>query len=214
MVLLVDMSESMISSLENIRNVILSMHDTILKRQDRLGLVIFKGGGATTLQRPTKNLNLVVKKLTEVGASDLTPLASGMYEAWRLLRNEKLKNKDSIPVLVVISDGITNVSLDSPLSPDSRKKYLNHSQADAIDVAYLLKRDDVRTLVINPSHHVQKSLKKFSQVIGETTDKKWLEPTDLLMEILNIVGGYYYGISENGVLNESVLIEAFSIIGN
>ncbi|MFQ6053560.1 MAG: ATP-binding protein, partial [Candidatus Bathyarchaeia archaeon] len=115
MVLLLDMSESMIASLENVRNAILSMHEMVLKRRDRLGLVIFKGEGATTLQTPTANLSLVVKRLMEVGASDLTPLASGMYEAWRLLRNEKAKNRDSAPYLVIISDGIANIPLEAPL---------------------------------------------------------------------------------------------------
>ncbi len=200
MVLLLDMSESMISSLENVRNAILSMRDTILKRRDRVGLVIFKGEGATTLQPPTRNLGLVVRRLMEVGASDLTPLASGMFEGWRVLRNEKVKNRDIIPFLVIVSDGIANIPLESPLSPNTRRYYMNTAQADVIDVAYLLRRSGIRTMVINPAHAVEEELLKRHRGVEEITGRRFLEPTELLMEIPKITGGYYYGIGEEGEL--------------
>lgn len=212
MVLLLDMSESMISSLENVRNAILSMRDTILKRRDSVGLVIFKGEGATTLQPPTRNLGLVVRRLMEVGASDLTPLASGMFEAWRVLRNEKVKNRDIIPFLVIISDGIANIPLESPLTPYTRSCYLNTAQADVIDVAYLLRRSGIRTMVINPSHAVEEEMLKRHRGVEEATGKRFLEPTELLMEIPRITGGYYYGIGEEGELEEVFLTEALGLV--
>lgn len=212
MVLLLDMSESMISSLENVRNAILSMRDTILKRRDSVGLVIFKGEGATTLQPPTRNLGLVVRRLMEVGASDLTPLASGMFEAWRVLRNEKVKNRDIIPFLVIISDGIANIPLESPLSPYTRRYYLNTAQADVIDVAYLLRRSGIRTMVINPSHNIEEEMLKRHRGVEEATGKRFLEPTELLMEIPKITGGYYYGIGEEGELEEVFLTEALGLV--
>jgi len=212
MVLLLDMSESMVSSLENVRNAVLSMRDTILKRRDSVGLVIFKGQGATTLQPPTRNLNLVVRRLMEVGASDLTPLASGMFEAWRVLRNEKVKNRDIIPFLVIISDGIANIPLESPLSPYTRRYYLNTAQADVIDVAYLLRRSGIRTMVINPAHAVEEEMLKRHRGVEEATGKRFLEPTELLMEIPKITGGYYYGIGEEGELEEFFLTEALGLV--
>ena len=213
MVLLLDMSESMIPSLANVRNAILSMRDIAMKRRDRLGLTIFKGEAATTLQTPTTNLNLLVNRLMDVGASDLTPLASGIFEAWRVLRNEKVKNRDIIPYLVIISDGIANIPLDSPLSPFTRLNFLNHAQADVIDAAYLLRRGDIRTLVINPSHLPEDPpTRRYKDNLEMRTGKRWLDPQELLMEIPRITGGYYYGIGEKGELEEAILTEAFSII--
>jgi len=213
MVLLLDMSESMVPSLVNVKNAILSMHDIANKRRDRVGLVIFKGQDAATLQKPTTNLNLVVKKLMEVGASDLTPLASGMYEAWRVLRNEKNKNKDAISVLVIISDGIANIPLGSPLSEYTRSRFLNHAQADVLDVASLLQREGVRTLVINPSHDLERGTsRKVDELIEVQSGKRWLEPTELLREIPRITGGFYYGIGYEGTLEQVVLTEAFSLL--
>jgi len=114
--------------------------------------VVFKGQGAVTVQNPTTNFELVLSKLTDLGASDLTPLASGLYEDSRIIRNETRRNKDSYPVLVVISDGITNIHLKSPLNLRTRSNYTNTAQADVVDASYLLKKLNVTTLVINPSH--------------------------------------------------------------
>lgn len=216
LVLLLDMSESMVPSLANVRNAILSMRDMVINRRDRVGLVVFKGQGATMLQEPTSNINLVVEQLTSLGASDFTPLASGMYEALRVLRNEHNRNKDIVPILVIISDGIANVPLDSPLSHSSRREYLNTSQADVIDVAYLLKREGIITVAINPSHMPVGSVakKSYRDEIWERIGKRWLEPTELLTEIPRITGGYYYGIGKGGKLEEVLLTEALRVLGH
>jgi magnesium chelatase subunit I len=214
MVLLLDMSESMIPSLQNVRNAIMSMRDIALKRRDRLGLTIFKGEEALTLQAPTTNLGLVVSKLTDVGASDLTPLASGMFEARRVLRNERARNRDLIPFLVIVSDGIANIPLGSPLQPSSRRIYINQAQADVIDAARLLRGEGVWTLVINSSHLPgEERDRRYKESVMINIGKIWLEPRELLMEIPRITGGYYYGIGEHGELEEAILTEAFSIIG-
>lgn len=214
-VLLLDMSESIVPSLVNVRNAILSMRDVAFKRRDRVGLVVFKGEGASTLQSPTTNLGLVVKRVMEIGASDFTPLASGMYEARRVLRNEKTKNRDSIPVLVIVSDGIANIPLEAPLSGRTRSRFINTAQADVIDVAQLLGREGVTTMIINPSHAPLggSASKSYKEMVRQTVGKKWLEPTELLMEIPKITGGYYYGIGEGGDLEQVFLTEAFSMLG-
>jgi magnesium chelatase subunit D len=214
-ILLLDMSESMVASLQNMRNAIMSMRNIAFKRQDRVGLVVFKGQGASTVQPPTSNLSLVTRKLLDLGASDLTPLASGMYEASRIIRNETAKNKSTIPVLVIISDGIANIPLESPLNNHTRLMYINKAQADVIDVSHLLKRMGVTTLVINPSHKPAGQLSEtLPKKTSAQTGKKWLEPTEMLTEIPRITGGYYYGIEEGGSLEELFLTEAFSILGN
>jgi len=212
-VLLLDMSESMAASLPNIRNAILSMHDIAYKKHDRVGLVVFKGSAAMTLQSPTTNLNLVVTKLRELGASDLTPLAAGMFESWRIFRNERMRNRDVVPILVIVSDGIANVSLGSPLSSFTRRRFLNYAQADVIDASFLLQREGVQTLVINPSHTAQGEgyASTYKTEIQEKTGKQWLEPTELLMQIPVITGGYYYGIGEGGELQSVNLSEALSV---
>jgi Mg-chelatase subunit ChlI/Mg-chelatase subunit ChlD len=213
-ILLLDMSESMVASLVNVRNAVMSMREIAFRRKDRIGLVVFKGQEATTIQNPTSNIELILKKLMNLGASNLTPLASGLYEASRVIRNETRRNMDAQPVLVVISDGITNIPLKSPLNLQTRATFRNSAQADVVDALYLLKKMNVTALAINPSHQPVGSLTQLSMKTAAMAGKKWLEPTELMMEIPRITGGYYYGIGKGGSLEEVVLTEAFSILGN
>jgi Mg-chelatase subunit ChlD len=215
-IILLDLSESMASSLVNVRNAILSMRDTVFKRRDRVGLVIFKGQKAMTLQYPTSNIDLLIKNLMDAGTSDFTPLASGMYEAWRIIRNEKNKNKETNSGLVIISDGIANVPLEAPLSQNTRELFINYAQADVLDTAHLLKKEGVSTLIINPSHDHKRHRVPllFKKEVQIKSGKRWLEPTEFLMHIPKITGGYYYGIDSNGRLEQVELSEAFSILGS
>ncbi len=191
-VILLDMSESMIASLENVKNAIRGLHKGAYRHRDRVGLIVFKGTSAEVLQYPTTNLRAVIEKLLHIGASDFTPLAAGMLKAYEVLRLEKLKTKEIIPVLVIISDGIANVPLDNPLNPEIRKKFLNPAQADVIDVARRIAKEKIRTIVINTDHRPEEVYKKI--YYGKSKVTFSYTPTALLMEVARITGGKYYGL--------------------
>ncbi|MFQ6053247.1 MAG: ATP-binding protein, partial [Candidatus Bathyarchaeia archaeon] len=191
-ILLVDMSMSMISSIKNLTLAIHSLHRNVYRQRDRVGLIVFKGSKAFTIQHPTTNLALVVKKLKEVGASDFTPMAAGLLQASKVLKQEKRRNKDAVPNLIVFSDGIVNVPLDRPLSPLTRRKYYSEAQADSIDVAHLLAKEKFRVHIINTNH---------SRHDAEATPARadgWrlsLNPTQFLMDLARVSKGNYYGLS-------------------
>lgn len=191
-ILLVDMSMSMISSMNNIIQAIYSLHSDVYRRRDRVGLIVFKGAKAFTVQHPTTNLDLVVKKLKEVGASDFTPMAAGLLQAWKVLKQEKMRNRDAIPNLVVITDGIVNVPLEKPLSPLTRRKYSGEAQADAVDAAHLIAKEKFKVHIINTNH-----LKEEAEA-APRREAGWrivLTPTQFLMELARISGGNYHGLS-------------------
>jgi Mg-chelatase subunit ChlI/Mg-chelatase subunit ChlD len=188
-VLLVDMSLSMIESVTNIIETIYSLHSEVYRRRDRVGLVVFKGKKAYTLQHPTRNLDLVVKKLREVGASDFTPLAAGLLQAWKTLKQEKLRNRDAVPHLYVVSDGIVNVPLDTPLSPLTRRRYSSDAQADAFDVARLLAKEEIKVHIFNTKH----SSIEGPPSIGEGMRIR-LRPTQFLKELARVSKGEYVGL--------------------
>jgi Mg-chelatase subunit ChlD len=194
-ILLVDMSLSMIESVENIIQTIYTFHREVYRRRDRVGLVIFKGSKAFTIQHPTKNLDLVVERLRKVGASDFTPLAAGLYQAWRALKQEKLRNRDAVPHLIVISDGIANVPLDTPLSPMTRRRYVSDAQADSLDVARLIAKEKLRVYVIN-TNHSREAAEAFP--VMEEGRRIKLNPTQFLMELARISGGSYVGLGPGG----------------
>ncbi len=187
-VVLIDMSESMVSSLDNVAKAILSLHKSAYRRRDRVGLVVFKGSKAVVLQKPTTNLNLVISKLFTVGASNFTPLPAGMSKSIDLLMEQTRRNQDLVPVLIVITDGIVNIPLDQPVSLRGRKTYMNPAQGDAADLARELANFGVRTVIINTDHREEEKLPFVWKGRVE------LKPTAFLMELARITRGRYYGL--------------------
>jgi len=187
-IVLLDMSESMISSLDNVARAILSLHKSAYRRRDRVGLVVFKGSKAVVLQKPTTNLNLVISKLFTVGASNFTPLPAGMRKALDLLAEQVRRNRDLVPVLIVITDGIVNIPLDEPISLRSRKTYMNSAQGDTIDLARKLASANIRTVLINTDHRENE---KLPFIFGRHVE---LKPTAFLIELAKITRGRYYGL--------------------
>ena len=200
--LLVDMSLSMIESVGNIVETIYSLHKDVYRKRDRVGLIVFKGSKAFTIQHPTRNLDLVVEKLRGVGASDFTPLAAGLFEAWKALKQEKLRNRDAVPHLIVVSDGIANVSLDVPLSPLTRRRYTSEAQADSFDVARLLAKEGHKVYIVN-TRHSDREAEAFP--VLEEGQRIRLTPTQFLMELARISKGNYVGLRPSG---ESIELEA------
>ncbi|UCH01764.1 MAG: hypothetical protein JSV20_07970 [Candidatus Bathyarchaeota archaeon] len=190
-IVLVDMSLSMISSIMNLGKAIYSLHKNVYRRRDRVGLIVFKGKDAFVLQEPTTNIDLAVKKLWKVGASNLTPMAAGMYKAWKILRLEKQRNKDAILMLIIVSDGITNIPLKHPLSRRIRGSVKSEAQSDCIDVARYLARDNIRTIIINTSHSIVKEdLQEQTSYIYQDR----ISPTEFLIDVAKIAKGSYYGL--------------------
>jgi len=194
-VFLVDMSLSMISSMTNLVQAIYSLHENVYRRRDRVGLIVFKGAKAFTIQHPTTNLELVVKKLKEVGASDFTPMAAGLFEAWKVMKREKMRNRDAITNLIVFTDGIVNVPLEKPVSPLTRRKYSSEAQADSIDVARLIAKEKFKVHIINTNHSKEEAEARLTREEGW---KIAYTPTQFLMELAHISKGSYHGLSLGG----------------
>jgi Mg-chelatase subunit ChlI/Mg-chelatase subunit ChlD len=206
--IVLDISESMVSSIESVKAAIRGLQKGAHAKRDKVGLIVFKGRNAEVLQYPTTNINAVIEKLVNVGVSDFTPLAAGLKKAREILLMEKSKMKESIPVMVIISDGIANVALENPLSVEYRAKFLNPAQADALDMARKIAKDGIKTIVINTDHRSDEIYKRIyyrkdMQVIFYT-------PTALMMEIAKITGGKYYGLRADKPMAEIVIEDVVS----
>jgi len=133
-----------------------------------------------------------VKKLKEVGASDFTPMAAGLFEAWKVMKREKMRNRDAIINLIVFTDGIVNVPLEKPVSPLTRRKYSSEAQADSIDVARLIAKEKFKVHVINTNHSKEEAEAPLRKEEGW---KIAYTPTQFLMELAHISKGSYHGLS-------------------
>ncbi|MEM2137365.1 MAG: VWA domain-containing protein, partial [Candidatus Methanomethylicia archaeon] len=207
-IILLDLSESMVASIESVKAAIKGLQKGAYAKRDKVGLIVFKGRHAEVLQYPTTNMSAIIEKLIGVGVSDFTPLAAGLKKAREILLMEKAKIKESIPVMVVISDGIVNVPLENPISPENRKKFLNPAQADVLDLARLMVKDDIKTIIINTDHRSDEIYKR----IYHRRDMQTIfyTPTALMMELAKVTRGKYYGLRVDRPIAEIVIEDVVS----
>ncbi|MGA2873028.1 MAG: VWA domain-containing protein [Candidatus Dormibacteria bacterium] len=129
------------------RSAILALLKDAYVRRDRVALVAFSGRSARVVLRPTASVDLAERQLARIAVGGTTPLTHGLTTALDLVRTERLRDPEVLPLLVLISDGRGNISFggEEPLLEAQR-------------LAEQVKRAGVRSVVIDSSQdrfHVQ-----------------------------------------------------------
>ncbi|MDO8869682.1 MAG: VWA domain-containing protein [Methanobacteriaceae archaeon] len=136
--LVVDISGSMVS--EKKANRVKSILNQIIKdtqrHKDKLSVIGFKGREAEVIIPTTKRAAAFQSKVDEIRVGGTTPLAAGLKKGLEILVSEK-KNKEYVPMMVVLTDGMPNVGI-------------KHSPSrDALDLAEKLNENHIHTVVVN-----------------------------------------------------------------
>ncbi len=148
-----DASGSMFRMLKQMKRVILSLHDDAYQNRDKVGLIVFQGYESVVLQYPTVNLPSVIEKLSCVQSDSWTPLASGLQKGLEVLRTEVQRNKDIVPVLVVLTDGGANVPISQNAPPAfHNSQYYNQLEKEIEDVSAQLRDSGIYTVVLWPEN--------------------------------------------------------------
>jgi magnesium chelatase subunit D len=89
------------------------------ERQNRseVALIAFGGQTATLVLPPTSSLAIAESALERLPSGGATPFADSLWQAWQLIRSERLKNARIRPILVIISDGEANVPFSDGAEP-------------------------------------------------------------------------------------------------
>jgi magnesium chelatase subunit D len=82
------------------------------QRRDRVGMVAFRGDSASVVLAPTASIQLAELRLRNLPTGGATPLAAGILTALDVLQREIRRVPDTIPWLIIVSDGGANVGLD------------------------------------------------------------------------------------------------------
>ncbi len=90
---------------------ILSLLVDAYQRRDRVGLVAFRDQSAAVILRPTSSIELAKRAFRSLALGGPTPLSKGLLTAYELIQKELRRERDLIPVLILISDGCANVSM-------------------------------------------------------------------------------------------------------
>ena len=95
-----------------VKGAVLSLLLDAYQRRDRVALISFRGTGAELLLPPTNSVDLAQLYLQDMPTGGRTPLSRGLYLALETLETERLKDRNVLPLVVLLSDGRANVSLD------------------------------------------------------------------------------------------------------
>ena len=139
-VFVVDASASMDAEqrMQATKGAVLSLLRDAYVRRDKVALVVFSGRTARIALSPTNSVDLAEQRLQRLTVGGTTPLTHGLVAGLKLVRTERLRDRDVYPLIVLISDGRGNISLfgEEPL-------------VEAQRVADQIARERIRTLVID-----------------------------------------------------------------
>jgi Mg-chelatase subunit ChlD len=160
---IIDLSGSMLFSIKEVKEAILKLHKDAYRYRDRVGIVALKETGAIIAQHPITNLRVVANKLLGLRVSGFTPLAAGMLKAWEVLKEAKRRDRSTIPVMVIITDGSANVPLQKSLETSeirtfdavsiAVREYEDLAVSDVMSVSRMISREGVHTVVVNTNPH-------------------------------------------------------------
>jgi len=139
----VDASWSMAAEdrMEATKGAILSLLMDAYQRRDRVGLVVFQKEQAQLLLPPTNSIDMARRRLEHIPTGGKTPLSRGLLLGYRVLEQVRRQDAESMPLLVLITDGQGNVSM-TDLPP----------QEEACRVAEQIGRRGIRCVVIDTEH--------------------------------------------------------------
>ncbi|RIJ77175.1 putative cobaltochelatase [Nakamurella silvestris] len=103
----VDASGSMAARerMEQVKTAVLSLLLDAYQRRDKVGLVTFRGTGATLALPATSSVDIAATRLEGLPAGGRTPLAEGLLLAAETLRLERIRDPRRRPLLVLVTDG-------------------------------------------------------------------------------------------------------------
>jgi len=163
-IFVLDLSGSMMLSIDAVKKAILKLHGDAYRYRDRVGIVALKDTGAVVAQHPITNLRVVANKLLGLKISGYTPLAAGMLKAWEVLKESKRRSPSTIPAMIVITDGSANVPLVRSLETGEVRsieekriivrEYEGLAIHDALSVSKMIRKEGIHTIVINTNPHM------------------------------------------------------------
>jgi magnesium chelatase subunit D len=140
-VFVVDCSGSMAAKqgMEMAKGAVMALLEDSYQKRDKVAFIAVAGDKAHILLHPTSSVELAARYLRKLPTEGKTPLADGMYKGLQVLKAQQWKNRDIIPIIILVSDGRGNV----PLVSDAKQ--------EAISLAKEIKKQAINLVVIDTS---------------------------------------------------------------
>ena len=119
LVFVVDASGSMGANQRMIetKGAVLSLLKDAYIKRDKVALIVFRGDSAQVILPPTRSVERGYRCLEELETGGKTPLNAGISKGVQVIKSELKKDINCMPMLIVITDGKGNVSLDENKKP-------------------------------------------------------------------------------------------------
>jgi magnesium chelatase subunit D len=182
----VDASGSMaaMKGLEMAKRAVLALLEDSYQKRDKVGFIAVAGYEAQVLLPPTSSVQLAVRCLRELPIQGMTPLPDGLYKGLQVLKTQLWKNRNILPIMVLVSDGRGNVSLRTNV------------REELLSIAHDIRKQGIHLVVIDTDN----TDGGFPQV-GHNYNK----------EIAEASGGTYYTMDELDSKKVVDVVKALSI---
>lgn len=120
-----------------VKGAILSLLSDAYQKRDKVGLITFSKNKAELNLPITHSVELAKKEITDLPTGGKTPLCKGLEMAHQVMKAYQLKEKDVLPVIVLISDGRATAGY-------SKKPF-----EDAVKAGKSIQSDKIHTIVID-----------------------------------------------------------------
>ena len=158
-----------------VKTLIYSLLIDAYQKRDRVGMITFRANEAKIVLSFTNSVHIAKKKLEKLETGGKTPLAHGLKLAFKILKQEKSKNPSGYYIMILVSDGRGNVSLEGKNCLDQAELY-----------GLYIKKLDIKTLVLDTE--IDHLAFGYSWELARLMNGKYMKLDDLNAEnIQNII---------------------------
>jgi len=152
------------------RSVIVALLKDAYQRRDKVSLVTYSGRKGELVLPFTSSVERAKRYLETIPFGGTTPLASGILMGLHSLHNEIKKDPSTIPIMVLVTDGKSNVPLE--VSGNIRRELSM--------VLHHVVHEGIHVLVVDMSSHGS----KLASEIAEEVNGRYYHPEQLSKETL------------------------------
>ena len=121
-----------------VKGAVVSLLTDAYQKRDKVGMVAFRKNHAEVLLGITRSVELAQKSLKDLPTGGKTPLSVGLFKGYEILKAAKKKDPEMVPVLVLVSDGRTNSSVNN-----------GDPYEEAIEIANKIASENIQSIVID-----------------------------------------------------------------
>jgi len=121
-----------------VKGAVVSLLTDAYQKRDKVGMVAFRKNQAEVLLGITRSVELAQKSLKDLPTGGKTPLSAGLSKGYEILKTAKKKDPEMVPVLVLVSDGRTNSSVNN-----------GDPYEEAIEIANKIASENIQSIVID-----------------------------------------------------------------